>query len=82
MQTTKATAFPSPSGDYFFNIPLKLVKDILNRCEQFPPPLGDYFFNKATKNTGNTFKLDEKLPSPSGGLFFNGVQARHLLNGN
>ena len=45
MQTTKATAFPSPSGDYFFNIPLKLVKDILNRCEQFPPPSGDYFFN-------------------------------------
>ena len=39
---TQSGKFPSPSGDYFFNIPLKLVKDILNRCEQFPSPLGDY----------------------------------------
>ena len=39
--------FPSPLGDYFFNLNYWLTLISYLKVKKFPSPLGDYFFNRS-----------------------------------
>ena len=59
--------FPSPLGDYVFNLP-----DVFTNRKiewEFPSPLGDYVFNHINRG-GSRYYFDQ-FPSPLGDYVFN-----------
>ena len=58
--------FPSPLGDYVFNLPMILFN---KKCrKEFPSPLGDYVFNLAKK--ARERYCGDLVSVPSRGLCF------------
>ena len=61
--------FPSPLGDYFFNLTLKGMKSLSTKQDlSFRPHQGDYFFNYLTKC--NLYTHRAEVSAPIRGLFF------------
>ena len=66
--------FPSPLGDYVFNL---VQHKVWKLSEWFPSPLGDYVFNQGEQNYVQVHK--RRFPSPLGDYVFNRLYGNNGL---
>ena len=62
--------FPSPHGDYFFELESFKTSTCTIKFRQFPSPHGDYFFELENEAEALNMAIMLRFPSPHGDYFF------------